>query len=413
MTDWISVVEAAYRLEGSGERWNQGVLEACAPLLDLGEGLVGCEFRRSGQGYIIECVATRGVRGAERAVRRILGFQGARIGADLLFRSGVDFSSVSEAMGERADVGEAVFRGATRGRYADGWGGIAHTGDGRALVVGTGLLERQRPDAATCSRWSRAASHLGAGLRLLRTLERACGGARDEAVLDSGGTVHHACGPARAQCARDALRDAVRRIDRARTRAGRADADTALASWEALVCGRWSLVDRFDADGRRYLVARRNDPAVSDPRGLSRCEAQAAEFLSLGHSEKQIGYALGISSAAVSRSIRSAVRKLGLRSRAELASLFAGRAAEGGCFELELGGEQLAVCARERPQPLAFEPLSGAEREIATLVSSGRSDGEIARLRGASTRTIGNQLGAIYRKLGIHSRTELAARIPA
>src|SRR6516162_8824759 len=243
MTDWISVVEAAYRLEGSGERWTQGVLEACAPLLDLGEGLVGCEFRRSGQGYIIECVATRGVRGAERAVRRILGFQGARIGADLLFRSGVDFSSVSEAMGERADVGEAVFRGATRGRYADGWGGIAHTGDGRALVVGTGLLERQRPDAATCSRWSRAASHLGAGLRLLRTLERACGGARDEAVLDSGGTVHHACGPARAQCARDALRDAVRRIDRARTRAGRADADTALASWEALVCGRWSLVD--------------------------------------------------------------------------------------------------------------------------------------------------------------------------
>ena len=413
MTDWISVVEAAYRLEGSGERWTQGVLEACAPLLDLGEGLVGCEFRRSGQGYIIECVATRGVRGAERAVRRILGFQGARIGADLLFRSGVDFSSVSEAMGERADVGEAVFRGATRGRYADGWGGIAHTGDGRALVVGTGLLERQRPDAATCSRWSRAASHLGAGLRLLRTLERACGGARDEAVLDSGGTVHHACGPARAQCARDALRDAVRRIDRARTRAGRADADTALASWEALVCGRWSLVDRFDADGRRYLVARRNDPAVSDPRGLSRCEAQAAEFLSLGHSEKQIGYALGISSAAVSRSIRSAVRKLGLRSRAELASLFAGRAAEGGCFELELGGEQLAVCARERPQPLAFEPLSGAERESATLVCSGRSDGEIARLRGASTRTIGNQLGAIYRKLGIHSRTELAARIPA
>ena len=413
MTDWISVVEAAYRLEGSGERWTQGVLEACAPLLDLGEGLVGCEFRRSGQGYIIECVATRGVRGAERAVRRILGFQGARIGADLLFRSGVDFSSVSEAMGERADVGEAVFRGATRGRYADGWGGIAHTGDGRALVVGTGLLERQRPDAATCSRWSRAASHLGAGLRLLRTLERACGGARDEAVLDSGGTVHHACGPARAQCARDALRDAVRRIDRARTRAGRADADTALASWEALVCGRWSLVDRFDADGRRYLVARRNDPAVSDPRGLSRCEAQAAEFLSLGHSEKQIGYALGISSAAVSRSIRSAVRKLGLRSRAQTASCSPPSSSSKHPPSAARPANRDASSARERPQPLAFEPLSGAEREIATLVSSGRSDGEIARLRGASTRTIGNQLGAIYRKLGIHSRTELAARIPA
>jgi len=413
MTDWISVVEAAYRLDCDRPAWTDGVLEACAPLLDLGEGLVACHFSRSGQGYTVECVATRGVRGADRAVRRILGFQGARIGAELLFRSGVDFSSVSEAMGARADVGEAVFRGATHGHYADGWGGIAHSGDGRALVVGSALRERRRPDAATSSRWGRAASHLGAGLRLHRALARCRSEALDEAVLDPGGAVRDARGEARAESARDALRSAVQHIDRASTRAGRADADAALESWQALVCGRWSLLDRFDADGKRYWVAHRNDPEIADPRGLSRSEAQAAEFLSVGQSEKQIGYALGLSPSAVSRLICAGVRKLGLRSRAELASLFAGRGAGSERFDMELGGEQLAICARELPQPAELVALSGAEREIAAVVGRGQSDGEIARLRGASARTVANQLGAIYRKLGIHSRTELAARISA
>jgi hypothetical protein len=31
---------------------------------------------------------------------------------------------------------------------------------------------------------------------------------------------------------------------------------TPLASWNALVAGRWSIVDAFDSDGRRLIVAR-------------------------------------------------------------------------------------------------------------------------------------------------------------
>ena len=51
----------------------------------------------------------------------------------------------------------------------------------------------------------------------------------------------------------------VRRIDRARTRAGREDVDAALGMWEGLVDGRWSLVDplrriaRVEGVGRQEL----------------------------------------------------------------------------------------------------------------------------------------------------------------
>jgi DNA-binding CsgD family transcriptional regulator len=53
--------------------------------------------------------------------------------------------------------------------------------------------------------------------------------------------------------------------------------------------------------------------------------------------------------------------------------------------------------------------LSRAERDVVQAVLSGRSNVEIATTRGTSIKTIGNQLHAIYRKLGVGSRHELAA----
>lgn len=57
--------------------------------------------------------------------------------------------------------------------------------------------------------------------------------------------------------------------------------------------------------------------------------------------------------------------------------------------------------------------LTDAEREVVTLLLEGRSNHEIATMRGCSYRTIANQLASIYRKLGVTSRTELIARLGA
>ena len=55
--------------------------------------------------------------------------------------------------------------------------------------------------------------------------------------------------------------------------------------------------------------------------------------------------------------------------------------------------------------------LTPAEREVVQLVASGCSNREIARRRQASVNTVGNQLAAIYGKLGVSSRHELVARL--
>jgi DNA-binding CsgD family transcriptional regulator len=58
--------------------------------------------------------------------------------------------------------------------------------------------------------------------------------------------------------------------------------------------------------------------------------------------------------------------------------------------------------------PLGLTP---AEAEVARLAAAGHSNAAISRARRVHVRTIANQLESIYRKLGIASRHELAARL--
>lgn len=61
------------------------------------------------------------------------------------------------------------------------------------------------------------------------------------------------------------------------------------------------------------------------------------------------------------------------------------------------------------PDAVGDGELTDAEREVARLAASGLRNQEIARARGTSTSTVANQLGSIYKKLGVSSRFELAA----
>jgi len=50
--------------------------------------------------------------------------------------------------------------------------------------------------------------------------------------------------------------------------------------------------------------------------------------------------------------------------------------------------------------------LTALERELLRWVAAGRSNAQIARLRGRSEATIRNQLHALYKKLGVANRAE-------
>ncbi|MCL1860807.1 MAG: response regulator transcription factor [Proteobacteria bacterium] len=57
------------------------------------------------------------------------------------------------------------------------------------------------------------------------------------------------------------------------------------------------------------------------------------------------------------------------------------------------------------------EELSGREAEVAREVVAGRSNKEIARVLGITERTVKAHLGAIFTKLGVRDRLQLALRL--
>lgn len=73
--------------------------------------------------------------------------------------------------------------------------------------------------------------------------------------------------------------------------------------------------------------------------------------------------------------------------------------------------DEVELIVFDVPAPVAPRGLTEAEREVAELVLEGLSNRDIAERRGASVKTIANQLRRIYDKLGVSSRFELAARL--
>src|SRR5262245_23324332 len=74
---------------------------------------------------------------------------------------------------------------------------------------------------------------------------------------------------------------------------------------------------------------------------------------------------------------------------------------------MTVGGQRVVYISAPLERAEAFAELTTAEREVARLVAMGYSNAEIGRARGASARTVANQLAAIFRKLGVGSRVEL------
>ena len=71
-------------------------------------------------------------------------------------------------------------------------------------------------------------------------------------------------------------------------------------------------------------------------------------------------------------------------------------------------GTAAPVATRSRGRPRLTE-LSARELEIALLIARGRSTRDIAELLVLSERTVGNHVERIFNKLGLRSRTQLAA----
>jgi DNA-binding CsgD family transcriptional regulator len=77
----------------------------------------------------------------------------------------------------------------------------------------------------------------------------------------------------------------------------------------------------------------------------------------------------------------------------------------------ETDGERVPVAGPSLAAPALLLVLSSAERAVVTAVLRGCRDDEIARQRGSSPHTVANLLSRAFRKLEVHSRAELAAKL--
>lgn len=317
MSDFIEVVDAAYRPAADEAAWLGGVVEAANPLLDTGLGTAGFTYDASAEDWItLRQVVAPGVDPsllhslfhtphepgeATRTFVRL--FRSATVASAFEANHGLHpvVLNYFREVAEQARLGDLRFVNATDPSQI-----------GCMLVV---LHARKRQRAHQVPQWRRVAAHIAAGLRVHRRFAGpAEGEERTEAILRPDGRVEHAEPVAQGQLARRALKEASGARDTARGPLRHDDEAGALNIWEGLVAGRWSLVDHIDTDGRRFVLARRNDPDAPDIRGLTLRERQVISYAAQGHANKLIAYQLGLSTSTVSGHLARARQKLGLQS---------------------------------------------------------------------------------------------------
>lgn len=326
----LSIVNSAYETNGPIDDWVRTIVEAASPELDRGLGMMGMTFR-VGDGRLL---LTSRLITAGSVPTSIADVAQIAPSVDLLAclpcaktlyspwaePRALDSASAAQARSnpDRSYAKMPAFEFARSIGIRDHLVAKAVDPSGNGCLLWAGTPEETTVPNRRARAWSRVMAHLLAALRLRTALE-----AHTEAVVEPGGRVLHAEGVATHESAREALRHAAIHVDRVRTRAGAREAETALERWHALVSGRWSLVDSFESDGRRYLVARKNDPELQLPCELSQRERQIVAYAALGHPNKYIAYVLGLAPSTVSSHLVSAMKRLSVKSRAELARVWA------------------------------------------------------------------------------------------
>ncbi len=409
--DWIGLIETIYRLEGREEAWLNRILDHAVPLFGRGFGPAAGAWSYTPTTVKLDSVVTCAPNFVHSFLEKTLAADPKMV--DSLYRGGAQMFSLSEIISLQSRNRQSLGLLSMAGRMGDLVGLRTATGTGRGTGIILGFLKASiTPEPLERQRWSRIASHMGAGLRLRGLFERlTLEASQVEAIFEADGTLQDARDKATERTARTALREMVKRLDLIRTRPGRRNSDSAMQLWEGLVQGRWSLVDYFDSDRRRFVLAIKNDPTYPDPRGLTMQERQVAEFMGLGQSCKEISYSLGVSPSAVTNCTGRIQQKLGLSSLAEVAAFFAPSGLRTKLAEISVQGEELLVGAYPLMDENHVQGLTDTEQAVLAHMMSGSTNSDIAQRRQTSENTVANQVQSIYRKLQVSSRSELAARL--
>lgn len=327
-TDTLDLLEAAYNMDGTECAWLERLCAILHAQLGQLNGVIGFPYRIDENGRVAPgeavCVSLPVAFG--QTYREQL----MQIPANLI---GETFARYPSAVATQLGPPETLRAvRATIQSWAKqvGWpwrdfmiiNGLDPTGQG--VYLGVPLREEGRMTTKWRTQWDQVATHLAAAHRLRRRLAALEARSPDtaEAILTPSGQIAHAVGAATTTLARASLREAARVIERSRGSMRRRDPARALAAWTGLVAARWTLLDHFDSNGKRYVLARQNDVALRNARSLTDRESQAVGYAALGHTNKLIAYEMGISASTVGVLLHRAAKKLRARSRTQLLERF-------------------------------------------------------------------------------------------
>ena len=320
LPDVARVAEAAYRLDRDERPWVLGLADALRPALAGGLGLAACAYDSDRLPFHVRSFVSTGDPAFEAAIRAV-PLHGPADG-----RARVYLRPPNATFGGSSPCGRSPARGRTAPRpaaptLAGALGLMADDSRGTGVMLAAALPEPRRLEPREMAGWRRVAAHVAAALLLRRLVAQERGPSRRQAAGMKRFAGSAGSGLPDSSC--DWLRAAARRTDRARCDAMPTTDDEALRAWHELLAGRWKLVDRFDADGRRFLLARRcaSGTAAHPPAGLSPREGRILACAACGHANKWIASILGLSPATISMHLSDVMHKLGLSSRVDLVRL--------------------------------------------------------------------------------------------
>jgi DNA-binding NarL/FixJ family response regulator len=190
------------------------------------------------------------------------------------------------------------------------------------------------------------------------------------------------------------------------------------AIWDHLVTGRWGVVDSFSVAERSYLAF---DLRMTAPgrQHLTERQLEILERTLLAPCQKVVAIELGRTPSTVAWSLAQSLRAMGFACQASRVPSFLVTAihAHHGTTEIAEahfrgwgnGSTAYGIASIPRPDLCLAPMLTTTEYEVTRLLADGHSRSEIAAMRNASTRTVANQVSAVFRKLGVSGRLELLA----
>ena len=187
--------------------------------------------------------------------------------------------------------------------------------------------------------------------------------------------------------------------------------------WRELVHGLCRVVDSFFTDDRCYLVL----AATSTANPLLGRRLAILQAVLGGVGQKNVAIDQGLAPSTVALNARQGLEQLGLTCKPSRVHPLLMLAAKAGAkndgslaaslSSIEEGDNSLRVISVPRPDRRLACLLPPAELSVIRHLVEGLPTTEIAQLRQTSTRTIANQITAVFRRMRVSGRNELLSRL--